>query len=336
MNPEMHTVAEVRNKLATGQKLLLAGDEGLLRQLPSGDWIGGTIPYFMTRQGGLTCKDRIYVTELPDFISEIEIKTYNAQSIARVYQDAPAHGFSFIIIPSRCPTHFSFALDVPSYEGFAMHPLIGWISGFHLEDDPQGKAKVFNGQSAEELEDAAIVLHAKLPVTKVADIGILNMFEQGDGDRIQFLESGFSVREAYINGEKWDFAEYLRDNQLDTRLPLVADYHGAMVNTSFQEQLGAQGEVRFYNAVFNFLEYRHAKPIQNYSAKFTRTIMGGLGEQAIFSCNCFINYIHSELEGRHIDCIPGPTTFGEIAYQTLNQTMVYLRFIDLHNHPSLM
>ncbi len=327
----MHTVAEVQSKVAAGRKLLLAGDERLLRQIPAGDWIGGTIPYFMTRNGGLTSRELIYVTELPEYISEISITTYHAESIARVYQDAPAHGFSFIIIPSRCTTHYSFALNAPRYEGFAMRPLIGWISGFHLEEGLQGKAKVFNGQSAEVLEDAAIVLHAKLPAQKIADIGILNMFEQGDSDRIQFPESGFSVREAYINGEKRNFADYLQEHQLDTRLPLVADYYGAMLNTSFQENLGADGEVRFYNAVFDFLEYRHAKPIQNYSDRFTRTVMGGLAEQAIFSCNCFINYLHSELEGRHIDCIPGPTTFGEIAYQTLNQTMVYLRLIDLHS-----
>ena len=332
MGPEMHTVEEVRLKVAQGQKLLLAGDESLLRRVPAGNWVGGTIPYFMTRNGGVTTKELIYVTELPDYIQEIEIKRYDSETIQQVYKDAPDNGFSFIIIPAKSPTHFSFALNVPNFEGFAMRPLIGWISGVHLDDIESEKPKVFNGISAEAIEDDAIVMHAQLPANKIADIGILNMFEQGDGDRITFPESGFSTKEAFINGAKLNFGEYLRQNRLDKRLPLVADYFGAMLNTTFQEEIGPDGEVQFYNAVFSFLEYKHAKPIENYPDHFTRKIKNGHGVQAIFSCNCFLNYIYSKLEGRQLDCIPGPTTFGEIAYQALNQTMVYLRVIDLHNH----
>lgn len=332
MGRVMHTVEEVRLRLDRGQKLLLAGDRSLLRQIPAGNWIGGTIPYFMTRNGGITTKELVYVTELPDYIQEIEIKQYDAETISQVYNDAPKNGFSFIIIPAKSPTHFSFALNVPNFEGFAMHPLIGWISGSHLNDRGRGRPKVFNGISAEEIEDGAIVMHAYLPANKVADIGILNMFEQGDGDRITFPESGFSTKVAYINGIEMNFGEYIRQNQLDKRLPLVADYFGAMLNTTFQGKIGPDGEVQFYNAIFNFMEYKHARPIQNYAEHFTRKLQSGLGAHAIFSCNCILNYIHSELEGRQLDCPPGPVTFGEIAYQTLNQTMVYLRIIDLHNH----
>ncbi len=331
MGREMHTVEEVCRKVSEGQRLLLAGDENLLRQIPAGNWIGGTIPYFMTSNGGLTSKTLIYVTELPDFILNIDVKAYDAETISKVYTDAPENGFSIIIIPAKSRTHFSFALNVPNFEGFAMRPLIGWISGIHLDDWGQQQPKVFNGISAEAIADGAIVMHAQLPKNKIADIGILNMFEQGDGDRITFPESGFSAKDAYINGVKTNFGEYIQRKQLDKRLPLVADYFGAMLNTSFQEEIGTAGEVQFYNAVFSFLEYKHAKPIQNYTEHFTRKIMAGLGIQAIFSCNCFINYIYSDLEGRRIDCAPGPTTFGEIAYQTLNQTMVYLRIIELHN-----
>ena len=48
----MRTVDEARRLIEGGQPLLLAGDEALLQALPLGDWIGGTIPYFMTAQGG--------------------------------------------------------------------------------------------------------------------------------------------------------------------------------------------------------------------------------------------------------------------------------------------
>lgn len=327
----MHTVEEVRRKIAAGMTLLLAGDEGLLRQLPAGNWIGGTIACFMTPAGGRTTRELIYVTELPDYILQTEITVYNAQTIAQVYTDAPENGFSFIIIPAKSRTHFSFALNVPNYQKFATRPLIGWISGIHLDDWGQKKPLVFDGRSTCAVEDGAIVLHAWLPANKRADIGILNMFEQGDGDRIVFLESGFSARQAYINGVKQDFGNYLRQQQLDKRLPLMVDYYGTMLNTAFQDEVGPEGEVQFYNAVFSFLEYRHAKPIQNYSDLFTRKITTGLETDSIFSCSCILNYLYAGLEGQTSNCQPGPTTFGEIAYQTLNQTMVYLRIIDLYN-----
>ena len=331
MGREMQTVEEVCRKVAEGQRLLLAGDEKVLSKIPAGNWIGGTIPYFMTESGGLTTKELIFVTELPEYILDSEIKFYDAETISQIYTDAPEHGFSFIIIPAKSKTHFSFALNVPNFESFAIRPLIGWISGVHQDDMEHKTPKIYNGSTAEPIEDGAVVMHVRLPLNKVADIGILNMFEQGDGDRITFPESGFSSKDAYINGVKMNFSEYLQKSQLDTRLPLVADYFGAMLNTTFQDEIGATGEVQFYNAVFSFLEYKHAKPIQNYTEHFTKKVMAGLDHQSIFSCNCFLNYLYSDLEGRHIDCTPGPTTFGEIAYQTLNQTMVYLRIIDLYN-----
>ena len=61
----LYDVIEVKAKITDGKRLLLAGDEGLLKLLPTGNWIGGSIPYFMTEQGGLTARHKIYVTELP-------------------------------------------------------------------------------------------------------------------------------------------------------------------------------------------------------------------------------------------------------------------------------
>ncbi len=331
MGPEIYTPAEVCNMVGQGRRLLLAGDESLLREIPAGNWIGGTIPYFMTRAGGVTTSELIHVTELPDYVTEIELKRYTADDISQVYTDAPENGFSIIIIPAQSSTHFSFALNAPNYENFAMRPLIGWISGTYLDERGKKTPKIFDGTNAEMIEDGAIVMHARLPHNKVADIGIINMFEQGDGDTITFPESGFCTKEAFINGKPVDFANYIQQKQLDKRLPLVANYFGAMLNTTFKATLGPDGEVQFYNSVFSFLEYKHAKPIQNYTAQFTRNVSMGLGIQAVFACNCILNYIHSDLERKHIDCVPGPATFGEIAYQTLNQTLVYLRIIDLYN-----
>ena len=54
--PMLATVERVTELLTEGKSLILAGDEALLRALPRGAWIGGTIPYFMSREGG--CSSR--------------------------------------------------------------------------------------------------------------------------------------------------------------------------------------------------------------------------------------------------------------------------------------
>jgi len=53
------------------------------------------------------------------------------------------------------------------------------------------------------------------------------------------------------------------------------------------------------------------------------------GDNVVFSCNCILNYLYSELEGRKTDPFVGPITFGEIAYQLLNQTLVYMEVHDI-------
>jgi hypothetical protein len=328
----MHDVSEVKEKIARGRKLLLAGDEELLKQLPAGAWIGGSIPYFMTEQGGLVTRNKIYVTEMPEDVFEISIKTYNVETLPSVYADMAENGFSLIVIPASSRTHLEFALHAPQYKGFAHRPLIGWIAGVHLDDLGQITPKVFNGQTQAVLEDGAVVMHAVLPPTQVAEINYINIFEQGDGDTITFSEDGFNIREAYINGVRTNFAEYVTRKNLDTRLPLVADYYGSMVNVSFQGVNKAKQEVQLYAPVFAGVPYKHAKPLEDYVKQFTSKIPTHLNRNPAFSCNCILNYLYSELEGKRTGEITGPTTFGEIVYQLLNQTMAYMTITDLSVH----
>lgn len=325
----MYDVIEVKAKITRGEKLLLAGDENLLKLLPAGNWIGGSIPYFMTEQGGLSTHQKIYVTELPETVLQVSIKVYDPASLSSIYTDMAQNGFSIIIIPGSCQTHLEFALRAPQFKNFGHRPLIGWIAGVHLEDLGKVTPKVFDGRSQTMLVDGAVVMHVSLPPTQFAEVGYLNIFEQGDGDIIVFSQDGFGVREAYINGVKTNFAEYVTRQHLDTRLPLVADYFGAMVNVSFQSVDMAKQEVRFYAPVFAGVSYKHAKPFNDYFQQFTAKLPSRLSENPIFSCNCILNYLYSELEGKRTGNITGPTTFGEIVYQLLNQTMAYLTITDL-------
>jgi hypothetical protein len=325
----LYDVLEVKSKITRGERLLLAGDESLLKLLPAGNWIGGSIPYFMTEEGGLTTRHKIYVTELPFPVEDTVIKVYDAKTLESVYTDAAQNGFSVIIMPGSSRTHLEFALHSPQYKDFGHSPLIGWIAGVHLDDLEKTAPKVFYGPTQTMLEDGAVVMHAALSPKHVAEINYVNIFEQGNGDTITFLQDGFSSSEAYINGVKMNYADYITRNNLDMRLPLVADYFGARVNVSFQSVDPVKHEVRFYAPVFAGVSYKHAKPLQDYVKQFTAMLPIHLSKHPTFSCNCVLNYMYSELEGKRTGKITGPTTFGEVVYQLLNQTVAYLTITEV-------
>jgi hypothetical protein len=325
----LYDVIEVKSKITRGERLLLAGDESLLKLLPAGNWIGGSIPYFMTEEGGLTTRHKIYVTDLPATVSDMSLKVYDATNLESIYTDAAQNGFSVIIMPGSSKTHLEFALHAPQFKGFGHSPLIGWIAGVHLDDLGKTTPKVFYGPTQTMLEDAAVVMHAALSPGHVAEINFVNIFEQGEGDTITFPQDGFSSCDAYINGVKTNFADYMTQQNLDMRLPLVADYFGARVNVSFQSVDPAKQEVRFYAPVFAGVSYKHAKPVHDYVRQFTVMLPSHLTEHPAFSCNCVLNYVYSELEGKRMGKITGPTTFGEVVYQLLNQTMAYLTVTEV-------
>jgi hypothetical protein len=115
-------------------------------------------------------------------------------------------------------------------------------------------------------------MHVPLPADKYAHIDIINLFVPGDGDRIRFPAKGFSVSECRINGEPTNFARYVISNAIDTRLPLVADYSGAMINVSIKAVDLGKGVVDFYAPVFDDVEYRFAAPVTDYVSAFQQAL----------------------------------------------------------------
>jgi hypothetical protein len=329
MQQDIMTIAEASELITKGKTLLLAGEEGLLKQLPKGKWIGGTIPYFISpNQGGLVSQEKIFVTDISGMAASVELKTYHENDLPNIYTEAGDSGFSFIVIPAMTGVHSSFALNAPNYADFGSQPLIGWIAGVHLDNLGKETPKVFDGLTGECSDNAAMVMHVTLPRNKAVDVGIVNIFEQGEGDTLTFGADGFACTEVMVNGVKENFAAYIERNKLDTKLPLVADYYGALVNISFQSV--AAEEVKFYAPVFSGVRYKHAKAISDYATAFDSQLKKiGLSEDnVVFSCNCILNYLYSGLEGKNTSPFVGPITFGEIAYQLLNQTLVYLEMHD--------
>jgi hypothetical protein len=329
MKKVMYKTEEVIKMIQQGKKLLLAGDEELLKKLPAGDWIGGSIPYFMTESGGMVSKDLILVNEIPHFVKEIKCMSYDIATIKNVYKDGFNNGFSVIIIPYMSETHLSFAINASDYKEFTTKPLIGWISGILLDDLSKETAKTFIGSGKSVSDKNAVVMHISLPDDKYAEINTINIFSQGNGDIIEFPESGFHVKDAYINGKLQNFTDYVINKKLDIRLPLVADYSGMMINISFQNINKETKIVDFYAPVFKGFPYKQAAPINNYIKQFSELITDNSNSETVFSCNCILNYLYSELEGKKTGSFTGPITFGEIAYQLINQTMVNIEIKNL-------
>lgn len=314
--------ASVADMIRSGRRLLLAGDEALLATLPKGDWIGGTIPYFMTEAGGVHAADRLFVTELPCDGGAV-IRRYDAASLPGLAADHPGSGFTVLLIPAFTAAHTEFARNVAYYPGVFDRPLVGWITGVALTDIGKVSPKVFDGAADGGSTDQAVAFHIELPGREQASVELVNLFRPGDGDTIGFTETGFSATEALINGKPANLARYLTERQVDTKLPLVADYSGALVNVSIQKVDAAGGTVDFYAPVFPDVDYHVAAPVEDYVADFAAALPGN-GLVPAFSCNCILNYLYAGLEGRSTAPLTGPMTFGEIAYMLLNQTAIYL------------
>jgi hypothetical protein len=329
MRTRICSAAETADLIRTGKPLLLAGDEAVLRTLPSGNWIAGSIPYFMGDQGGTFDRKGIGITELPGDARLEGIREYDADSLARVFEDGSEHGFSVIILPAASEVHQAFAMNAQDYPGFATRPLIGWIAGVALDELGTASPKVFDGKGARILADRAVVMHLSLPAGRGVEVGIVNLFQAGPGPVLRFPEGGFSVTEAEVDGRKVRLADFLKDIQADTRFPLVADKYGSYINTSFKAVDHESGLVEFFAPVFPDTDYHLAAPVGDYVTAFGDRLPADASQGLVFSCNCILNYLYGELDGKRTGDFEGPITFGEIAYQLLNQTLVYLRIEEL-------
>ena len=311
---------DTSKKIENGSLLHVAGTEELLKKLPKGKWIGGSTEYFMAKDGGKVSGELLFVTEFP--YENYSIKSYDASSISNVATDAFDNGFSILIIPFDSEVHKEYAENAAGFKDLFMKDIAGWISGVNLGIPGQTPITV-NGMLGEAYSDKAIALHLEVPGNKTISVNIVNIFDQDDSSPvITFSEGGFSVKNCLIDGKDTVFADYISENNIDTKLPLIGNYSGVGVNISFRAI--ENGVVNFYAPVFDGIEYRLAKDIPDYADAFHNHLLGISDAEAVFSCNCILNFLYGELEGKSIEAFTGPITFGEIAYQLVNQTLVYV------------
>ena len=314
---------EVSELISDGKLLHISGNCDLLKKLPKGNWIGGSTEFFITESGGVVSNDRLFVNVFP--YTDFKFSSYNEESIYNVTVDSYDNGFSVVIIPSDTAVQEVYAEKAISFDGMFIKNIVGWISGTNPNTEDQVAIAV-NGSTGEVFCDKAVVLHIGIPGDKTVNIGIINIFSQDeDSPIIEFEEAGFSVSKCLVDGKKVVFSDYIKENNLNIKLPLIANYSGALVNTSLKSI--ENGIVKTCAPVFPGIEYKLAKPMENYEKEFIYQLSQYKDLNPVFSVNCFLNFLYGELEGKVIDSFLSPVAFGEIAYQLLNQTAIYLTVV---------
>ncbi|MFA6122908.1 MAG: hypothetical protein WCS75_14585 [Sphingomonas sp.] len=318
-------VADAITLIEAGLPLSIAGPESAMDMLPSGNWIGGTTPYFMTVDGGrVITEGQVFVTDLSR-IGSVRVATYDANRLADISGNGPEHGFSLAIIPAGSACHEQFAHDAADYPQAFLRPTVGWIAGVDLAD-AAASAKVYDGTGPTKHTDQAVVAHISQPEDALLSIEIVNPFTPGDGDVLRFEETDFAPTHCIVGGQPTNFAAYLVEHGMDDgTLPLIGDFAGAPINVSIKSVDRQTQAVTLYAPVFPGVDYRFAAPLADYAATFREKLADHSFEGAMWSCNCILNFLYGALEGKAIGGIAGPVTFGEIAYQLLNQTMVLVR-----------
>lgn len=323
---KLQTVEEVSQLIKEGKILSLAGDERVLSQLPKGQWVAGTTPYFMGQTQGEFSQEKIYVDIIQDSVIDHKINSYNSNNIESITQDRFDNGYTILVIPAFSKLHADYALKAPDFDGIYDAPILGWVSGINLNssDTP----KIYNGITGEVSSEQGVALHIRLPEDKMAQLEILNIQKPDPASPvIEFNVDDFQAENCTVDGVPHNFAQYITDNQIDIKAPLTCDYSGATFNVCIKEVDEKTGKVDFYAPVFKGRKYLLGVSLTNYAEEFANSLPAQT-EPSEFSCNCVLNYLYGELEGKQAG-FPGPITFGEIGYHLLNQTMTYLNIVDV-------
>lgn len=328
----LFSVNQVVEMINRGDILLLAGDSPLLSSLPKGNWVGGVTNQFIeTGKELITSREKIFVHNITDYVSEIKMKVYDVSNIHTVYDDAYDNGFSVLITPFHCDLKEEYALNCMNYSNFASRILCGWvsISPFYT-GDKRDISIVFSGETGLSYDNAGVVMHVKLHEGKYAEIYTFNPYLPESGDVIIFEQNGNKADNVIINGIKQNFRKYMIDRKIDrstkTNNVLVGDYAGIIINTVILPELEGSDEKHVFlgNPVFKGIPYKFAE--LNSAESYIN--MQQIESEIILSFTCATNFVFPEDFTKYLTHTNGPFVYGEFAYFLLNNTTLYLTVGD--------
>jgi len=323
MKKQLYALDEVNLLINSGRKLVITADENLLDKLDKGDWIAGTIPYFMTNDGGILTKNKLFVDDLTDLGLEFKFLQYTAQNIDSITINNFENGFVILILPLGSEIHKQFSLNSLNYTDILKNPLLGYVSGFDLNEKNNPTAFVYFGKNKEKTGINGVALHVKLPENEVARVEIINPNSIDEkSPEFTFPITSFEQSECKINGKEGNIADYLISINHPIMLPLISSTNGTLINRDIQLINKEERKVSFFSPVYNDEKYRLAKETDDFTLLFKDKLQINKDDTK-YSCLCVSFYMLGNLENKTIN-INGAFTFGEIAYQLLNQTAVFL------------
>ena len=306
--------------LINKKKLLhISATQDLLRKLPKGNWIGGSAECFATDLKTDNAKDKLWVFEM-DF-ETYNIKTYTTNTISMFTSDTYPNGFSIIIMPGKTKLVQSFAKNAPHYKDIFLKSVVGWVAGSENDEAPF----VVNGQTGELLTNEAVILNVALPDDKIAVVNVVNIFTANESSPvIEFETEAFQAKNCLIDGADEILTDYAESHHINLQFPLIGEYYGSEVNTTMTD-ISDDKVVDVAAPLFKGIKYRFSKPLDNYADAFVNKINNIKDKDCIFSCNCISNKFFGKLDEYDLGGFYGPYVYGEIAYQLMNQTLVYLQ-----------
>ncbi len=351
MRRQLYNIDEVSQFIEEGRHLVISGGEEILSKLPKGNWIGGTSTYFMNIDQGISTNKKVFVDDLTDIGTNYNIKLYDQSDIKNIANDAFDNGFTILIIPIDSDVYKEFSLNSLSYDKVFNNPIVGFISGV-LENEVIEKTEandadiiteeqiiknankiispaVFSGIKVQKYLNFAIAIHVELPDNKIARAEILNVETiDSNSPTITFPKTSFVQSDCLINGEKQNIADFLIKKGYETNYNIVADYNGSIVSRDVKEINPLKRQVSFFSPVFDDEVYYLANRIDDYKELFDNRLLYSNKANIPYSCICISYYMKGNLNKQKIN-MEGVFGFGEIAFHTLNRTLVFLEIDEL-------
>ncbi len=308
------------NLIHSGKLLHIAGSEDLLRKLPKGNWIGGTTEFFVTPDGPVESTSQLFVSEID--AKDFKISIYDESDIQNIADDSFENGYTIVLLPFNSAVHKFYAEKAADFQGMFMKNVLGWVPATNPTRYGQTPVAV-DGLNGEYYSTKAVAMHIGLDSDVELELGIVNIFEADENSpTIEFLEEGFKVKRCLVNGEEMLFSDYINKNGINTKQPIIGEYSGTGINVSFKSV--GRDHVKFYSPIFKDIKYKVSRLNDHYEETCEQTRSNSLNYKVLFACNSSLNYWYGHMDGKKLNEFYGPMSVGQIAYQLVNQTVVYI------------
>ncbi|MCQ2252595.1 MAG: hypothetical protein MJZ61_04005 [Bacteroidales bacterium] len=322
---KLYTRAEVESFIKQGKVLGLCGHPTLLINLPKGNWIAGTCPYFVDGEG-IICDDKIYVDDFTDICKSVELKTFDETNIKDIAKK-DFNGFILMVIPVDSPTMEEYTTHSMEYENLFINPVVGYIAATTIERHGKEKTYCGIGATCELSSQKAAVMYVELHEGYTAKSEVIYLdTPDTNGPVIEFPKTGVVQSDCLLDGKPGNIADYLSTmgRQGSHYCDLVANLGGATVCKGIKYVDHVSREVGFFNPPFVGDKYHVAKADVDYVEEFNKIIDKKRKETNLcFYVGCASYYLGGNLTGKKIN-MNGFFGFGEIVYQIVNKTFVTL------------